>query len=215
MRSKNTVKVRGRELLMVHERALSGILETGTDFAKRTIYLTDSIDMDTATKFFIAFSKISETEGPIRIVLMSTGGSEAAGWAIYDLLRESTNTVVVDAYGSAFSIAALILQGGDIRRMSPECRFMVHAGTVTPGEDVDQRTLIALGKEATRTNLRYQEVLAERSGMPLERMTKYCDDETYFTAAEALQQGLIDAVIGAARPASENPKNQKKRRKLK
>lgn len=208
-------KVKGNDLLMVREQIVSGILSTGADFAKRVLYLTDEIDWEAATKFIVALTKMDETDGLIRVVMMSSGGSEVAGWAIYDAIRSARNQVAIDAFGAVWSMAVAVLQAGDVRRMSRECRLMVHAGTVPMDGDLDQRTMIALGSELKRTNLRYQHVLAERTGMKFDQVVRYCDEEAYFSATEALRAGFVDQVIPYTDRTPTRAKTVKKTKKRK
>lgn len=188
------VKVKGTELLLVQNQVVDAILEGRADFQKRVLYLMGGIDEDVAMRFVVTLSKMDEKNGLIRVVLMSTGGEESAGWAIYDIIRQARNQVVVDAVGSVWSMAVPILQAGFVRRMSRETRLMVHSGSVKSGR-IDQKSFIALGEEAFRTNLRYQQVLAERTGIPLKKITEYCGTESFFSAEEALIEGFVDAII--------------------
>jgi ATP-dependent protease ClpP protease subunit len=181
------------------------------DPQRRVIYLfADVLMLDAAAVFIAALADLAVTPDPIRIVLCSTGGSEPAGWAIYDAIRECPCEVTIDAIGAVWSMAVPILQAADVRRMSRECRLMVHAGTVTMGsESVDQRTLVAFGAEAKRTNRRYQQVIADRTGIPLKKVAKWCEAETYFSARSALKEGLIDAIVPYA--DSKLPKKRKRK----
>jgi ATP-dependent protease ClpP protease subunit len=204
-------KVRGAELLGIQEQALDQILGSGVDFPKRTIYLVDEVSFEMASRLLIAVTKLDETPGPIRVVLISTGGHEPAGWVIYDAIRAASNYVTVDAYGAVFSMAVAILQAGDWRRMSRECRLMVHPGQIEMGDSVDQRALISVGKEMESTNLRYQRVLAERTSMNPQRMADFCDKESFFSAEEALNEGFIDEIIPYVVPDTSKSRKESRR----
>jgi ATP-dependent Clp protease protease subunit len=167
-----------------------------SDSQRRLIYLSaEPLTLDIATSFMAALAKMAETPGMIRVILCSTGGSEPAGWAIYDAIRACPEIVIVDATGAVWSMAVTILQAADVKRMTKECRLMIHAGTVSMSTAIDQRTLMAYGAEAKKTNRRYQKVIAERTGIPFKKITQWCDAETYFSAARALQEGFIDAIV--------------------
>lgn len=151
--------------------------------------------METASTFVVAFLKLDDSPGPIRIILMCMGGAEPAGWAIYDTIRQSKNPVMVEVLGCALSMGVAILQAGLARVMTPESTLMIHAGSARmDGKAVDQRTLSALGEEAVRTNLRYAKMISERTGMTLLQVQAAINKETYYSAEDALQAGLVDDV---------------------
>jgi ATP-dependent Clp protease protease subunit len=166
-----------------------------SDSKTRVIFLFGALDDEKAGEVVVGLRQLQELgPEPIQIVLCSTGGGETAGWAIYDAIRSCQNHVTVDAIGSVWSMAVVILQAGDLRRMSPECRLMVHAGSAALSSSVDQKTFIALGREARKTNRRYQQVLAKHTGLPVKRMREHCNTESFFSAKEALKLGFVDEI---------------------
>jgi len=161
----------------------------------RVIFLFGSLDDEKAAGVAVGLRQLQEQgPEPIQIVLCSTGGGETAGWAIYDAIRLCPNHVNIDAIGSVWSMAVAVLQAGDTRRMSPECRSMIHAGSAALSDSVDQKTFIALGREAKKTNRRYQQVLARHTSLSTKRMREFCDTESFFSAKEALRLGFIDSI---------------------
>lgn len=178
---------------------------------RRLIYLCpDNLSTEVAAQFMAALAEMSATPGLIRVVLTSTGGSEPAGWAIYDSIRQCPCPVVIDGIGAVWSMGVVVFLAGAVRRMSRECRLMVHAGTVHLESTVDQRTLVAFGDEAKKTNRRYQEVIAERTGLGLRKVAQLCEAETYLSAEQALSHGFIDAIIPYA---GEQVTSKKRKRK--
>jgi len=166
------------------------------DSKPRVIFLFGSIDDEETAQTVVALRQLQEQgREPIEIVISSSGGCESSGWAIYDAIKACPNHITVNAYGLVGSMAVIVLQAADLRRMAPECRLMVHAGTVSGGESVDQKTFIALGREAKKTNRRYQEVLAMHTGMSLKKMREFCNTESFFSAKEALRLGFIDEIM--------------------
>lgn len=169
---------------------------TGPDESEaRVIFLFGVIDDEEAAQVVVGLRQLQERgPEPIQIVICSGGGSEASGWAIYDAIRSCPSHVNVDAIGFVGSMAVAILQAADTRRMAPECRLMVHAGSATLGDSIDQKTFIALGREAKKTNRRYQQVLANHTGLSVKRMREFCATETFFSAKEALKWGFVDSI---------------------
>lgn len=159
----------------------------------REVRLFGSVDDDTARDVVSAVRCLDLKKGPIHLVIASTGGDEGAGWAIYDALRLAHNDVVTEAYGSCQSIAALILQAGTTRLLSPDCRFMVHNGSIEMAATVTQ--MRSYGKEIQFLTQRYYEELAARSGLTVRRVRALCDRETFLSAAEAVDLGFADGII--------------------
>lgn len=171
----------------------------GVDFKTRTIFLFGHVDGAMAMQFAIAFRTLDSSKGTIRIILNSSGGSEQDGFAMYDMLRLARNQVVIDCYGVVQSIAALILQGAWKRRMSLECRLMMHNGTVETSGPVHQGTFVSVASESAYLTKRYHEVIANRCGVTPTLVGKWSDQERYFSAAEALSSNLIDEIIDSSK----------------
>lgn len=182
------------------EQAVSSTMGSGVDFVARVVYLVGEINDDSAYRFMIGFRHLDDTTGPITIAMVSAGGSEHCGYTLYDLIRLAQNPVTIDCYGVCMSIAALVLQAGSRRRLAAECRFMVHNGHVDLSSGVEAGTLVALGQEVARNNLRYQTLLAEHSGVDLKKVTEFCEKETYLSAAQAVEMGFADEIILRATP---------------
>lgn len=178
------------------EQDLMLTIASGVDVANRTIYIVGEVTDETVTKMLVTLDMFNQSIEPVRLVVSSCGGGEPQGYAIYDALMTNRNQVLIDCYGTCQSIAALILQAGDIRRLSPNCRFMIHNGSVELNSGINTDTLVAIGKEMGVTNARYHEILAERSGVELAAVQAMCQEETYLSATEAVDMGFADAVIG-------------------
>lgn len=174
----------------------SFVLGHGIDPDTRTIYLMGPVNDEMAFRFLIGFRMLDGGEGDIRIVLNTCGGSEQEGYAIYDALGLAKNNVTIDCYGAVMSIGALILQAGKRRRMSPECRFMFHNGHADLGPGgIYQGTLVAIARESKFMTERYCTIISKRSGCKIAQVKKWCDNEKYFSAVEAVAHGFADEII--------------------
>lgn len=160
-----------------------------------TILLCGVIDETSCGNFLNLFFQMDQRDHDrIVLKLISNGGSEDCGFAIYDAIRSSRNKVRVEAYGYAQSIATLIFMAGDERAMAPECRFMVHQGSVTLG-DVDFRTMRTRAREWGLLDQRYNEIMAERSGMTLGDVEVLVQDETYLSSRDCINYGIATEII--------------------
>lgn len=178
----------------------STALNTGIDPFTRTIYLVGEINEDSLCHFLPAFNVLDSTDGTIRVVLSSPGGSEPAGWAIHDLIKLALNPVVVDGYGLVASIAAIILQAGSYRRLAPSCRFMIHNGSVLIDGGIGANEAVGMGEEVKKNNEKYAKTLQERSKLTLKEVEGLCRAETFMSADEAIKAGFADGTIPNQKP---------------
>jgi ATP-dependent Clp endopeptidase proteolytic subunit ClpP len=161
----------------------------------RTVYITGEVDEKLAHKTIVALEHLDRSDGDIRIVLNSEGGSEQCGYAIYDAITMCKNKVVIDGYGSVMSIAAAIFQAGDVRRLAKNSLFMVHHGSVSGEDTMAQDHLVDLAEQIQKNNERYYSVLMEKSGQSKEIIQEWCKQERFFSAEEAVDVGFADAVF--------------------
>lgn len=192
-------------------RARSALL-VSADFDARQVFLTGEVNEDTARHIMIALTIMDETPGQITLNMFSTGGCEPSGHAIYDAIRGCNNEVVIIGYGAVQSIAALILQAGTKRLLTPECRFMIHNGSIDLPSGTDADTLVAIGKEVEENNKTYHRILASRSGLSLEKVKSMCQDETYLSADAAVKNGFADAVVEPLRTFKPTLKSSRKKK---
>ena len=159
-------------------------------------------ESETGAKFFA--QKLGEIpEGQtIELHINSNGGSVKEGVAIYNLLKQKANHKVGIVDGVAHSVAFLILQACDERKMCLGTTALVHnmwmycAGNATQlrkyADDLDDMM------EANR------QVFLERSTISEEQLKEIMEAETYLTPDKALEYGLIDEIYNK-RTASEGP----------
>lgn len=185
----------------------------GVDLDSRTIYLVGEVEHSMLHRFMSALEVLDSSKGPIRVVLSTPGGSEPDGYAIYDMLRLARNPVLIECYGWVQSIGALILQAGDLRLLSPECRLMVHNGSLDFGQAINTDTLIAISKEIEFNNKRYVDVLASRSTLPISKIRELVNAETYMSALESVQNGFADGILSVQKePLEEHKKSPSKKK---
>ena len=150
----------------------------------------------------VALLESDSVEKPINVILFSPGGSETAGWAIYDVLVNSPCPVTVKAIGECSSIATLIMQAGDNRLIYPNCTFLIHAGTesLPANHPVSIDRWNEFNKKWRR---RYYEVLAIKSGNnDVKYWRRKCLFDNIMTAEEAVKEGLVDSIIGKPVPTT-------------
>jgi ATP-dependent Clp protease, protease subunit len=170
------------------------------------IFLGMPID-DMVSNLVIAQLLFLEAEDPdkdISIYINSPGGSITAGLAIYDTMQFVKPDISTICIGQASSFGAVLLAAGTPgkRFALPNSRVMIHqpwGGFQGQASDIDIQA-----REILRMRERLNQILADHTGRPLEKIEKDSDRDFIMSADEALAYGLIDQVIhrrDAAGPA--------------
>jgi ATP-dependent Clp protease, protease subunit len=161
------------------------------------IFLGTPID-DTIANLVCAQLLHLESENPdkdINIYINSPGGDITALFAIYDTMRYIKPDIATICYGQAASAAAVLLAAGapGKRLALPHSRVLIHqpyAGAQGQATDIE-----LAAKEILRLRELLEEILAEHTGQPIERIHKDTDRDFVMTADEAAAYGIIDEVI--------------------
>ena len=136
-----------------------------------------------------------DPKAPITIYINSPGGSADSGFAIYDLFRFSPCPIITVANGVVASAAVLIyLRTPKERRVSlPNARFLLHQpSTAMRGQATD---IDITAREILKLRSRYNQIVHETTGKPLDKVTKDSDRDFWLTANEACDYGLVGRVI--------------------
>lgn len=163
-------------------------------YDNRILYLRGPIE-DTVADTLVAqmMSLDAESNKDITLYINSPGGIVSGMFAIYDvmyLMNSKVNTVCV---GMAASAAAFLLATASGRRAAtPNARIMFHqplGGARGQAVDIQiQAQQIVFLRE------RLNEILAERTGQPIERIQKDTDRDFWLSAEDAVSYGAIDEV---------------------
>ena len=129
----------------------------------------------------------------IRLYINSPGGSVSAGLAIYDTIRMLQTPVDTVCVGIAASMAAVILAGGKKRYILPHAEVMIHqpsGGVMGKASDI----LVAADHIRDRKQV-LNHILSERTGKPMEEVTRDVELDHWMNAEEALGYGIVDEII--------------------
>jgi ATP-dependent Clp protease protease subunit len=142
------------------------------------------------------------TASTIHLRINSPGGSVFAARAMEQALRDHKAKVVVHIDGLAASAATFIAMAGDEIIMSKGALFMIHnAWTGLWGNAEDLRKEADLLDKIDGT---LAETYAERTGKDKDSISAWMTAETWFTAAEAVEQGFADRVAETEAKAAWN-----------
>lgn len=168
---------------------------------ERIVFLGGEIN-DPVADLVIAQFLFLEAEDPdkdIHLYINSPGGVVTAGMAIFDTMNYIKAPVSTICIGQAASMGAVLLAAGEKgkRFALPHARIMIHQPS---GGSRGQATDIMIqAEEILRMKRELNRLLAEMSGQPVERIEADTERDFFMSADEALQYGLIDAVM-ARRP---------------
>lgn len=131
----------------------------------------------------------------ILLRINSPGGRGFDAIAIYNLLIKRPERVIVEIEGLAASAASIIAMAGDEIHISENALMMIHDAVIpTFGNEADHvKTADVLNKLDAQIAVTY----AKRSGMKPEDVRTAMDEETWYTADEAVAAGLADKVSPA------------------
>ena len=163
----------------------------------RIIMLTDEVN-DVTSSLVVAQLLYLGGQDPskdISLYINSPGGSVTAGMAIYDTMQYIKCDVSTICMGMAASMGAFLLAAGTKgKRLSlPNSDIMIHQPS---GGAKGQATDIMIhANYITKKKKLLNEILAERTGQPLETIMQDTERDNFMTAQEALEYGLIDRII--------------------
>lgn len=164
---------------------------------ERIIFMSGEVT-DEMADLIVAQLLFLEAEGPdkdISIYINSPGGSVSAGLAIYDTMQHIKSDVSTICVGRAASMGAFILAAGEKgkRYSLPHADIMIHqplGGAQGQASDIKIQA-----EKILQLRELLNEILAERTGQDLDKISVDTDRDYYLTAQEAVEYGIIDEVM--------------------
>lgn len=143
----------------------------------------------------LLFLEADDPDKDIQIYINSPGGSVTAGFAIYDTMKYIKCDVSTICTGMAASMGAFLLAAGEKgkRLALPNSEIMIHQPM---GGATGQASDIAIhAEQILKLKGKINDILAENTGQPLERVEKDADRDFFMSAEDAKEYGLVDEVI--------------------
>jgi ATP-dependent Clp protease protease subunit len=167
--------------------------------AQRKIFLWGAVTDETAKDLTEKLLYL-EAIGPGKEIIfyMNTpGGSITAGMAVYDTMKLITSPITIVVTGMAASMGSILLSGAPKGRrlIYPHARVLIHQPLIS-GRMVGPATDINIqAKEMEKLRAELNQILADASGQPLERINRDTDRDFYLNAKEAIAYGLADKIV--------------------
>ena len=209
MRDRHPAETVGSLVPMVVERLARG--ERVADIysrllSERIVFLTGPV-FDELSASVCAQLLFLESENPgkdISFYINSPGGVVSAGLAIYDTMQYVRSPVSTVCIGQAASMGSLLLCAGakDKRYALPNARIMVHqpsGGAQGQAADIEiqAREILALRR-------RLNDIYVRHTGQALEVIERKLERDSFMSAEEARDFGLVDSVV-ENRPVPADP----------
>lgn len=166
---------------------------------KRRLFLSDVIDNDSAEEVIrkLWYLESKDPGKPITLVINSPGGSVDAGFAIWDQIKMISSPVTTLITGLAASMGSVLsLAASPKRRFATEnSRIMVHQPRLSGVIQGQATDLEIQAREMLKTRNILINLYVAATGKDVAAIEKAIDRDTWMTAREALDFGLLDGIV--------------------
>ncbi|MEQ6353946.1 head maturation protease, ClpP-related [Lysinibacillus sp. M3] len=128
----------------------------------------------------------------LEITINSIGGDLLAGGEIYTALKSHNAKIKINIIFAA-SIATVVAMAGDEVLISPTGQFMIH--NVSVSTDGDYRKMEKLAVTLKDMNSTIIQAYKARTNKSEEELSKLMDNETWFNAQGAKDNGFVDGIM--------------------
>lgn len=178
-------------------------------FEDRIVFLGVQID-DTSADDVMAQLLVLESQDPdrdITIYINSPGGSQTALTAIYDTMQYIRPQIQTVCLGQAASAAAVLLAAGSPgkRLALPNARVMIHQPRIDGGSRAQASDIEIYAEEILRMRSWIEDTLAHHTGQTAEKVREDIERDTFLSADQAKEYGIVDQVLASRKSAPEAP----------
>tara|TARA_E500000331_G_scaffold117511_1_gene114735 strand:+ start:56 stop:676 length:621 start_codon:yes stop_codon:yes gene_type:complete len=145
----------------------------------------------------------SENDEPITLYISSPGGHVESGDVVYDIIKFIKPVVRVIGTGWVASAAATIYLAADKenRFALPNTRFLIHQPL--GGSRGDATDIAIQAEQMVKTRSRINQLIAEETGQPVDKVAQDTDRDYWMTVDEALSYGIVSKVVNSIEQLSE------------
>lgn len=164
---------------------------------ERIVILSEEVNHVTASLITaqLIFLEAEDPEKDIQFYINSPGGSVTDGLMIYDTMQYIKPDVQTIGMGMAASMGAFLLTAGTPgkRYILPNAEVMIHQPS--GGAQGQSSDIQIAAKHIQKTKERLNQIMAERTGQSLEKITQDMDRDNWMSAQEALAYGIVDQIM--------------------
>ena len=157
--------------------------------------ITDETAKDLSEKLLYLESVAPGKE--ITFYMNTPGGSITAGMAVYDTMKLVSSPITVVVTGMAASMGSILLCAAakGRRLLYPHARVLIHQPIIS-GRFIGPATDINIqAQEMEKLRGELNQILADASGQPIEKISRDSDRDFYLNSKEAVAYGLADRIV--------------------
>lgn len=166
---------------------------------ERIVILGSAID-DQVANLVVAqllFLNREDPEKEIQMFINSPGGEVYAGLAIYDTMQQITAPISTVAVGLTASFGTIILAAGATGRRYALENATIHMHQPLGGAQGQAADIEIHAREILRLRDQVEGILSHHTGQTTEQIRKHLNRDTYYTAQQAKDYGLVDGILTA------------------
>jgi len=174
-------------------------------YRERILFVGSQIADDIANQMIgvMLYLDSEDDKKDIYMYINSPGGSVTAGFAMFDTMRHIKSDVSTINVGLAASMGSFLLTGGakGKRLALPHSRVMIHqpmGGARGQAEDIRIEAEQILQIKSSLVGM-----YSTMTGQTRERILKDLDRDTFMSAEQALEYGLIDKIVSSVNEGME------------
>jgi ATP-dependent Clp protease protease subunit len=170
-------------------------LEWGINLNLNTMYLTYDIDVDQLYSVMTRFDNLKKynKDKDLNLIIASYGGDVYSMLGTIDYFRSLPVKVNTHCFGACMSAAAVILAcGTGVRSMSKHSTVMIHEGSAF---EIGKTSDVVKGADHLKLLQKsICKILGEVTNKDKEFWEDISKQDTYLTAKDALEYGIVDKV---------------------
>jgi ATP-dependent Clp protease, protease subunit len=166
---------------------------------QRKIFLWGAITDETAKDICerLLYLESGNPGKEITFYMNTPGGSITAGMAIFDTMRLISSPITIVVTGMAASMGSILLCAipKGRRLLFPHSRVLIHQPLIS-GRFIGPATDINIqAQEMEKLRAELNQILADASGQPIDKVARDSDRDFYLNAQEAIAYGLGDKIV--------------------
>lgn len=188
----------GREALsfnQIEDKIDSALLDA------RRLFISDAIDSQLAQAVIrkLWYLELKDPGKPILLVINSPGGSVDSGFAIWDQVKLISSPVTTLISGLAASMGSVLslVAPPDRRFCTPQSRIMIHQPRLSGVIQGQATDLEIQAKEMIKMRKILIDIYVEATGKSPETIEESIDRDTWMTAQEAKDFGLLSKIVSS------------------
>lgn len=143
----------------------------------------------------LLFLEADNAKKPIFLYINSPGGVVTSGFGMYDTMQYIRSPVHTLCMGTARSMGSFLLMGGEPGHRAALPNSSLHVHQPLGGAQGQVSDILIQAEDLLKTKRRIIQLYSDHCGRSYEDVERTLDRDTFMTADEAMEWGLIDRVL--------------------